>query len=393
MAPKFNTDSGITSKVTEAWSLEDFYIKINGVEVCDADLTGFECIYGGCNLPAQIQFIDSKGITTGDVSSAANIGVGGIVEVGYTTPTNCDFRDDFVIKKVSTQNNSKNQKLVTLELEDLETRNMKGSYVNKGYPDKKFSEVVESHDKEIKNDKLRGKKKLSIIPPENEKPVNIVIPSSIDYYTWLTTEMNDKGFSYIKDKSINYLIHTSNRVFDKLSNLGDVFEYDAESPFSFSRIVQFNVEGFDMDAYLESIPTSFTSIDLVTQNSKENKDKIDSKMSQKDPKENVKTKTSGVAVGDLAILSRGKKTGQKEIKDQQYFEAISNAQKMSIWVPGRTDNMIGRKITVNLPKPSYYIGDDKIFSGEWEVYMSRDKIIGAYFMQELFLRRPGGTNK
>jgi len=386
-------ESGITSKVTEAWALEDFYIKINDIEICDSDLVGFECLYGGCNIPGEVQFIDSKGITTGDVKSAANISVGGIVEIGYITSTNCSFKDNYVITNVLISTNSKNQKLVTLKLEDIETRNMKGSYVNKGYPDKPFSEVVKEHDKEIKNDKLRKNKELEIIPPDNEKKVNTVIPANVDYYTFLNREMKDKGFSYIKDKSINYLVHNSQRVFDKLKSFGDVFEFDSASPFSFSRIVQFDIKGFDMDTYLNNIPVSNTSIDLVSANSEDSKDGIDSKISRKDTSKSTNVKTSGINPGDLSKMSRGSKQGTKQINDEQYFEKLSNAQQMSIWVPGRTDNMVGKKIKAILPKPSYYQGDDKIFSGEWEVYMVRDKIIGAYFMQELFLRRPGGSNK
>ena len=205
--------------------------------------------------------------------------------------------------------------------------------------------------------------------------------------------MVDKGYSYIKDKGINYLVHNSHRVFDKLQNYGDVFEFDAASQYSFSRIVQFDIEGFNTDAILKSIPTSFTSIDVVTSNSKDSKDGTNTKITKRDPNKDVKTKTSGVNVTDLTKQHRGQKQGSKSLNDKQYFEAISSAQKMSIWIPGRTDNMVGKKIKVILPKPTYYDGDDKIFSGDWEVYLTRDKIIGAYYMQELFLRRPGGTNK
>jgi hypothetical protein len=105
-------------------------------------------------------------------------------------------------------------------------------------------------------------------------------------------------------------------------------------------------------------------------------------------------KVSGIKTSDM-VLGKGKKQGHMTGKDKQYFETISNAQKCSIWVPGRVDNLVGKKITVIFPKPSYYYKqpDDKIFTGDWEVYLVRDKIIGGYFMNELFIRRPAGETQ
>ncbi len=387
-------ETGIANKVTEAWSLEDFYIKVNGTEICDIDIVGFESIYGSCNIPAEIQFLDSKGLTTGDESGSTNIGIGGLVEVGYVTATGCSWSDEFVIKNVTSETNSKNQKLVALSLEDKETRNLKGSYVNKGYPDKKFSEAMDDHFKELGNDALRKNKEFQVIGPKDEKKVNTVIPSNISFYTFLNRDMKDRGYSYVKDKHNSYLVHEEHKEFDKLKSLGDVYVYDT-NPRSFTRIVQFKIEGFDSEAYLASIPVSNTSINVVNSNSSDSKNGTDTKISKKDPKDEVKTTTSGVNVGEVAKIHRGTKQGSKMANEKQYFETLSNAQKCSIWVPGRTDNMVGRKITVIFPKPTYYSGteDDKIFSGEWEVYGVRDKVIGMYFMQELLLRRPGGSNK
>jgi hypothetical protein len=386
-------ESGISNKVTEAWALEDLYVKVNSTELCEIDIVGYEAIYGGCNVPAELQFIDSRGLTTGDTDNSADIGIGGNVEIGFTTPTGCDFKETYVIKQVLTTNNSKNQKLVTLKLEDLESRNLKGSFVSKGYPEKEFSKATEEHLNELNKDVQKTtKKELVVVPPKKEQKINMVIPTNIDFYTFLNKEMKDKGFSYIKDKTKNYLVHAENKEFDKLKSEGDVYEFDTH-PFSLTRIVQFNVEGFNMDGYLASIPTSVNSIDLVTNNSKDSKDGTDTKISKKDSEGATKSKISGQDPGKVTKQSvRGSKQGQKTAKDQQYFETLSNLQKMSIWVPGRVDNMVGRKIKVILPKPSYYAntGNDDLFSGEWEVYGTRDKIIGMYFMQELYIRRPGG---
>jgi hypothetical protein len=94
------------------------------------------------------------------------------------------------------------------------------------------------------------------------------------------------------------------------------------------------------------------------------------------------------------ISTRGLKQGDAIGKNQQYYETLNNAQKCSIWVPGRVDSLVGKKVQVVFPKPTYYASDsDKLFTGDWEVYMVRDKIIGSYYLNELFLRRPGGKTK
>lgn len=387
-------EKGISNKVTEAWSLDDLWVSINGTEICDIDFVGYEAIFGGCNIPATLSFIDSYGLTTGDVDKAANIGIGGLVDLGFTTSTGCTYEDQFVITKVTTENNAKNQKLVKIDMEDTETRNMKGAFVSKGYPGKKFSEAMEEHMQTIGNDAHQSKRKLEVVANDEEKKLNMVVPAHMDFYTFLNKEMKDKGYSYLKDKTTEYLVHDKFRLFDKLKGFGDTFEFDTNY-FSFNRIVQFNVEGYNVDAIMKSFPIANTSIDLVTNNSEDSKDGIDSKISQKKPSDEVSTETSGVKVADLANQGQGSKQGHKVANEQQYFNALSNAQKCSIWIPGRVDNMIGRKVTTIFPKPNYYAGtdDDKIFSGEWEVYMVRDKIIGMYYMQEMFLRRPGGSNK
>ena len=94
------------------------------------------------------------------------------------------------------------------------------------------------------------------------------------------------------------------------------------------------------------------------------------------------------------IVKRGiKRASKKNINMQQYYTSLSNAQKCSIWVPGVNRNRIGFRVQVAFPRPQYMQGDsyDNVFSGEWEVVAVRDKIIKQYFVQELFLRRPGGA--
>ena len=91
------------------------------------------------------------------------------------------------------------------------------------------------------------------------------------------------------------------------------------------------------------------------------------------------------------IASRGEKQGNRSNTELQYFSALSKASECSIWVPGRNINRVGMTVEVNFPRPKFYKNSeyDTQFSGDWEVTYARDKIIGQYFVQELFLRRPG----
>jgi len=391
-------DKGIADKVTKAWALKDIWVNLNGTELCDIDVTDFECIYGGCQVPAKLQFIDSRGITTGDVKDTANIAVGGFVDIGWITSDGCEHEDSYVITKVRTETNSKNQKLVNIDLEDLETRNLKGSFLSKGYPSKKFTEAVSSHFKELKNDLLPNAKDLSVIGPKIEKAMNMVVPGHLNFHDFLNIEMKERGFSYIKDRAMSYLVHDEFREFGRLLHTGNVFEFDASSVFDFNRIVQFDLDGFNAESFLCSLPSSDTSMNLIDGNAPDavkNMKGIDSKISRKEAKDSKNDVTfSGVKTSDM-VLGRGKKQGERLGKDRQYFSTLSNAQKCSIWVPGRNDNLVGKKVTAIFPKPSYYskTSSDDLFTGDWEVQFVRDKIIGAYFMQELILRRPGGDNK
>jgi hypothetical protein len=392
-------EATFSSKVTHAWALRDMYVNLNGSELCDIDIVDYECLYGGCQVPATLSFVDTKGHTTGDKNKAGNIGVGGFVDIGFITSDGCEHEESFVITKVSTENNTRNQKLVKLQLEDLETRNMKGSYKTKGYPGEKFTNVIKSHMKEIGNDALRfGKEFITAVPKDiKEIGMNIVVPGHMNFHDFLTTEIKDRGFSFIKDRAMNYLVHDSHKEFDNLLDSKNIFEYDSLNAFDFNRIVQFNLEGFDMESFLCSIPTSNTSLtlqDAGTDTAVKGQKGADSKISKKDPKESKSTvKVSGIKNTDI-VSTRGLKQGSQVGKNQQYFETLNNAQKCSIWVPGRVDNLVGKKVQVVFPKPTYYASDsDKLFTGYWEVYLVRDKVMGSFYLNELFLRRPGGETQ
>jgi len=397
--PKPN-EKGLSNKLTEAWQLRDMYVKLNDVELCDIDVIDYECVYGGCQVPAQLKFIDSKGYTTGDSPEAANLTIGGFVEVGFTTADGCDHKELFSIKDIIMNTNKHNQKMVTLKLEDAETRNMKGAFKVKGYPGKKFSEAVQSHMKEIGNDALRAGKELVVAAPKmiQEKALNLVVPGHLNFHEFLNIELKERGFHYIKDRAMNYLVHEEHKEFGKLLHTGNVFEFDAVNEFDFNRIVQFDIAGYSSEVFHCALSTSNTSLDPIDANSDEavkGTQGTDSKISKKNAEKSQNDMdVSGVKMSEMANIGRGSKQGSQIGGNQQYFNNLSNANKASIWVPGRVDNLIGKMIKAIFPKPTYYATqNDHLFTGDWEVYLVRDKIINGFFMNELFLRRPGGKEQ
>jgi hypothetical protein len=376
----------LSNKVTEAWALDDYYVKIQDQEICDSDIVDFEAVYGGCEVQAHIQFIDSKGITTGDAKKSGNVGVGAFIKVGWTTAQGCQWDGEFFVKKMTTTTNDKNQKLVKLILVDKETRNFKGTFKDKAHKDKEFSKGIKEFADGIKSEA----KDFIVAGPKKELKLNLQIPAHIDFHTFIKGMGKKMGYKFIKDKFSNYLVHNEHLEFGKLMSTKNTYEYDVNQ-YSFNRIVQFNIDGFDMEAYLASIPTTNTSIDPITNQAKESREKGTDTKTSKKKVEGSKSdaKTGKVKASDLVKMTRGSKQGKITAKDKQYFNTLNNAQKCSIWVPGSSSNLVGKKVKVVFPKPTYYEGDDEIFAGEWEVYAVRDKVIGMYYMMELFLRRPG----
>jgi hypothetical protein len=369
----------ISNKVTDAWALQDYYISINDQEICDIDIVDFEAVYGGCEVKALVKFIDSKGILTGDKQKAGIKASAGFVKVGWVNCTGCSFEGEFFITGIRTTNNEKNQKLIQLDLVDKETRNLKGTFKDKFHKDKKISDVIKETYSENKTEK-----DIIIAANDVEEKLNIQIPGNIDFHSFIGKFCDKFNYKFIKDKMNTYLVHGSKLEFDKLSTSQNTYIYDTNQ-YAMNRIVQFEMDGFDMEAYLSSMPTTTnTTSSLHAQGEKSRKEGTDTNTSKK---EDIPVDKN---VEKAVKSTRGSKQQTLLSKDKQYFNSINNAQRCSIWVPGMTSNLIGKKVTVVFPKPSYYEGDDEIFTGEWEVFGVRDKIIGFYYMMELFLRRPGG---
>ncbi len=103
-------------------------------------------------------------------------------------------------------------------------------------------------------------------------------------------------------------------------------------------------------------------------------------------------------IGGIKAIDRLNFSGQKQQvthnkQNDTMTKSLKDLQKMSIWVPGWNGNRLGKKVTVELPRPVQYnqSENDPTFKGKWVVQKVRDKIINSYFIQELFLARDGGT--
>ena len=375
----------LNSKLTEAYALKDFYFEYNGCEIDEADLVDFECLFGGPIKKASFLFIDNAGYTSGIAKETTKIQAGGFIKVGYTDSKGCDAKLDFVISKVVSSVDKKNQKLVQLLLQDTQSRNMMGSYVAKGYPETKFSEVIEKHLKELK---VEG---ISIDKPDAEEALNMVIPAHKNFFTVFMQSIKEKNYQFRTDKFASYLVHNSKQEFKKLKSSKETFDYDIDA-LSLARILQYDIKGYDMNAYLASVPVKNLAMDHSTALSKDNRDGVD----QKEQKREIKKSENDTMVGkgvlnSKMVASRGIKQGNRSNTQLQYFSALSRANECSIWVPGRNINRVGMTVEVNFPRPKFYKSSeyDSEFSGDWEVTFVRDKIISSYFVQELFLRRPG----
>lgn len=384
--------SGYAHKLTEAWIVSDYYIEINGCELRETDILDFECMFGCNTVRAVLTFQDSQGIMAGEPTNSKSLGLGGVVNVGFTAAAGCggEYEELFSIENVSSAVDKTNKRVVILHLIDLESRNQQGTFVSKGFSKKKYSDIVKEHytNNQAVTDNPR---KLSVIGHIEEIKQNLTIPSNMNFKDWLNVSLPLNGYSHIKDKYSEYIVSNQTTEFDKLKSSKEEFEVDAETEFSFWRILQYNLNGFDVSSIMSSIPEAVSNkASLNTDGTAEETLAISSKIKNKET-----VQKGGVAGTDQSKMIKSRGTKQSTVSSgelQQYFTAVSGAQTCSIWVPGLNKNRIGFRVIVNFPRPQYLQQDiyDSTFSGEWEVYAVRDKIIKQFFVQELFLRRPGG---
>jgi len=381
----FEQSLGVNRKITEAWAVRDYYVEYNGCEIDQADFVDFEAVFGGTKVIANFIFLDNAGFTSTLNGVGADPAEGGILKVGYTDLLGCAIDLEFYIDKITQQKDKRDQKLVSLGLVDLKSRKMAGTFISKGYPEKKYSEAIEEHLGEI------GIEDIELIPSKIEQKINMVVSQGVAFFDTFIESSLEKGYRFIQDRATSYFATKDVLGFDDLINDGEVFIFDTNH-LAANRIVQFSVDGFNSKALLKSAEVEMHSDDSLSVNSPDNDEGVKQTTIPKIPKEskNIRNISKGTPV-DEAVISQGSKLILKPNDQTKYFNALKDAQHLRIWVPGRNINRIGVKCEVNLPRPKFYTQSsyDPVFSGEWETYFVRDKIIGWYFMQELFLRRPG----
>ena len=384
-----------SNKLNEAYLVKDYFAIINGCEIRENDMLDFEIMYGGCSIDAILSFEDSQGFFSGEVQKMSGLEAGGFVRIGFKAALGCggDFDEHFVITKSKQSTDKKNARLVTLELQDADTVNKKHTFVTKSYDNKKLADTIKEHNKNVVGDKLIKQRDEVIVAHDKEVVQNITIPSNMNYHEFLNRILPKNGYKYVKDKYTSYIVSGQQTEFDKLKKAKDEFEVDAPSQFSFWKIIQYNLEGYDMNSLLSSIPTALWNAtgDATIE---DDGTSTSNKTLAADHKKSIQkigpasTKRSDFAIQKINGVKQGLKSNPNL---QQYYTVLSNAEKCSIWIPGLNTNRIGFKVKVSFPRPKYLNNHsyDNTFSGEWEVYAVRDKIIKQYFVQELFLRRPG----
>jgi hypothetical protein len=358
---------GLSNKLNEAWAAHNYFVAINGCELREPDILDLEIMFGGCSVHGILTFQDSQGLMQGTPKGTPSLAVGGHVRVGWESALGCggEYEETFSIEKVRSDTNEKNQRLVILDLVDIETKNHQGTHITKPYKEKKFSEIVEEHVTDVNKTIHEAQKRtLKVVGHLKEAIDSIVIPSHISFHDFLQISLPENGYEYKKDKHTSYIVSSQATEFDKLKSQKEEFEVDTVTEFSFWRILQYNLAGFDVNALIDSIPIALTTTTKEIKGT-DSKDKLAKDMVV-DHKKTVQDGGAGKTKQSDMIVKKGtKRSSKKNMNLQQYYTTLSNAQKCSIWVPGVNRNRIGFRVQVSFPRPQYMQGDsyDNVFSG------------------------------
>lgn len=379
--------TGVSHKLTEAWVAQDYFIWLNNCEVREIDILDLEIMYGGCSVDGVLTIQDTQGHMSGAVDGSSSLQQGGFVRITFTAAGGCggEFDETFSIEKVKSATNEKNQRILTIDLLDTDTRNERGAFKTKNFNNKKISEIVPEFLGETIKSGIASSRELVVTPHKSEVKTSMTFPSNIDANSFIKRVLGQQGYVRIKDKFTDYVVSKEVTEQSNLATGPEIFEVDPSSEFSFWRVLQYKLDGFDVNALMDSIPMQLSDTSGSTNDNAESKDKLG-----KDIALVTKEKTAQNVKQKEGIAGKGDKSGSKNNANlYQYYNKLSNAQTCSIWVPGLNRNRIGFRNIVNFPRPSYLASDqyDDTFSGEWEVTAVRDKIIKQYFIQELFLRR------
>jgi len=363
---------GLSSKVHENFGVDEYTVTWNDKDI-DDQMNGYlnlEIVFGGKRKKGIFSFTDVTGLTFGETK----MDEGGFIGVTHLDPSGTKYTDEFVITKINIDEvRGGKGRTVHIEMEGKDSRNFDKTFKSKGYPETSFSKAMTTHLDE------NGNEKIKVIAPEEEDDINMVIPADISFQEFMEKEGNEKGYDLVTDKETSYLVHRSHRPFDKLQSSGLVYQVDSDAG-SLDRILQYEIGPTNMEAYVDGVGGTETSIDPVTANAKKN---------VKDG-QNVDATGYEPEYTQEQISQRGYKQFKGTGEAHHEFSHMNNAQLATIWVPGTNSNKVGFTIEANFPEPRHTSSGeyDKNTSGDWEVYYVRDKVFNGTFVQELGLRRP-----
>ena len=386
MANVDHSKYNLTGKFADCWQTNDLQIWFNSENgdtnsiLQNNNLLTYEVMWGDPTIIGIISFIDTQ-----EMQKQIPLSIGGFVDIQFTSQEHtkigepAKFSKKFYITSVHTSEGDSRgtSKIVTCNLVDIDSQKLKSSYLSDSYDKMKpmdvFKEIFKKHEIIIED-----------FADAAEKVASIIIPNHINTYEFLSNELAYRGYKFIQDRLGSTLIHDTFLTTKKAVQVGEVFEYKPKLWWTRFQVIEYNIEGFNLEALEKSIPVSSNQINNENQNQEEMD--VITKLS----------KPLGGIIGGIKATDRHNFSGKKQEvtyskTDETTTKTLKDLQKMSIWVPGWNGNRLGKKVTVELPRPAEYnqSEDDPTYKGEWVVNRVRDKIINSYFIQELFLSRDG----
>ena len=392
--------SSLIDKLNDAWVVDEFFVVLNIFDENDPSqktlkeysipsnsIETLEHVNHGNRYEGILSFKDLDG-----AGEALNINLGGYVEISYTSQPGSKlgeevkFNKTFSItgaKSFSSDSSGRN-KIIEVTYEDVISKTLKNTFVNKSYLNKKPSEAIKEFIYEFANENCE------VLGDPDEKETDLVVPRHIDSWKYLNSEANQRGLSFMQDNSKDSLclIHDMYRVNDKVIHTGETFSYMPDIQYTRFQVLEYKSDGFDVNKLRDATPTNSSNINLETAKQSE------VTAGTKDAEASA-GKIGKMSVNDIHNRNIGTRQSNSKTTSHQatITKSINELQKMNIWIPGWAGNRIGRKITVQYPRPAHFNQDDtdELYSGEWVVNKVRDKIINFYYVQELSLTRAGDS--
>jgi len=292
------------------------------------------------------------------------------------------FGGEFVISHAKVHNTGK-VNVVEIDFVDKVSEKMKKSTLNSTYKKAKNSEFIKAVLDGIGID-------MPVYTPKSQMEVkkDVIAPADKSVFDFFEDHLKFTGFKMIHDRFTSAIAPIEAFVDDALEHTGEIFEYAPKYAGNARRILQYNINGFSLDAINAATPSVANNSNVMSILGEVST--IVSVIA------GMPKNLSGGLVSTAIQFGEGVRLIGNTISEtapDAPTEKSQDAQKMRIWVPGSNVNRINQKVTVELPTPVYaQESNNETFSGEWIVEQVRDKIINTFFVQELKLRRAGKTD-